>query len=238
MPPLTVITFKWRPGHGLPAKFHSRHVNVLAAMVRRHYPHPHRFVCVTDDPLGLDPSVKAVPLWSDHGKMVNPHGPAYPSCYRRLKLFSRDIGELLGERLVSLDLDCVITRDLSPLWNRPEDFVIWGATNPTTHYNASMILMTAGARPQVWEDFDPATSPKAAKAARQFGSDQGWISYRLGKGEAMWSAEHGVYAWQVHLKHGREPLPKNARVVFFNGKRHNPWDAEPQAHEWVRENWR
>lgn len=233
---LTVCTFKWRPSHGLPAKFQAEHVNVLAAMVRRHYGYPHRFVCITDDPAGLN--VEALELWSDHGEMLSPHGPAYPSCYRRLKLFSPEMREVLGDRFVCLDLDCVIVRDVTPLWNRPEDFVILAGTNPTTHYNGSMMLMTAGARPHVWDEFDPLRSPRLARAARQFGSDQGWISHRLGPNEATWSTDDGVLAWANHLHHGRDPLPDHARVVFFNGKRHNPWDAEPQSVRWVREAWR
>lgn len=235
---LTVCTFKWRPSLGLPAKFRAEHVNVLAEMVRRHYPHPHRFVCVTDEPEGLDPGVEPLELWSDHGDMMSPHGPAYPSCYRRLKLFSPEMATLLGARFVCLDLDCVMVADMTPLWHRREDLVLWGGTNPTTHYNGSMMLMTAGARPHVWDEFDPARSPRIAKQHRQFGSDQGWISHRLGAREAMWRPEDGVLSWAVHLKHGQVPLPDSARVVFFNGKRHNPWDAEPQAVSWVRENWR
>ena len=177
---LTICTFKWKPAPGSVEKFTSRHVNVLARMVKRHYPHPHRFVC--------------------------------------------------------LDLDCVIVGDMTPLWHRPEDFVIWGRTNPTTHYNGSMMLMSAGARPQVWEDFDACASPSLATRNRQFGSDQGWISYRLGKGEAIWT--EGVYGWVPHLKRGDIKLPDDARIVFFNGKRDNPWDEGPQGHQWVRESWR
>lgn len=232
--PLTVVTFKWEPAEGR-AKFRSEHVNTLARMVRRNYPHPHRFACVTDDAAGLDPElVEVIPLWPDHGRLQNPHGPSYPSCYRRLKLFAPEMADLLGPRFVCMDLDCVVTGDLAPLWHRPEDFVMWGGTNPSTHYNGSMILMNAGARPQVWEDFHPVRSPRLAREARQFGSDQGWISYRLGKGEATWTPEDGVLGWVNHLANGTRRPPPGTRLVFFNGKRFNPWDAQPMLLRWVR----
>lgn len=234
---LTVVTFKWRPETG-PPKFASEHVNVLARMVRRNYHHPHRFVCITDDPAGLEHPVEAVELWGDHAQLRNPHGPAYPSCYRRLKLFSPEMAELLGERFVCLDLDVVVTGDLTPLWHRPEDFVILRGTSPGNHYNGGMMLMTAGVRAQVWSDFDPRRSPILALRRRQFGSDQGWIGCKLGAGEATWGKAEGVYSWVPHLKRGARDLPDNARLVMFNGKRDNPWDADPQQQRWVREHWR
>lgn len=230
--PLTVVTCKWGTG------FTAEHVNVAARMVARHYQHPHRFVCLTDDAGGLDIGIDAVPIWDDHAAMPSPHGPAYPSCYRRLKLFAPEMAELLGPRFVSIDLDVVVTGDLTPIWHRDEDFVIMGALgSPTTHYNGSMMLMTAGARAQVWTDFDPVRSPLAALRNRQFGSDQGWISHRLGRGEATWGVRDGIYSYRYGTPPARERLPDDARLVFFNGKRLAPWAEEPQSRDWVREHW-
>ncbi len=204
-------------------------------MVRRHYPHPHRFVCITDDTTGLY-GVETIPLWSDHATLIAPTGPRNPSCYRRLKLFDPAIESLLGPRFVSLDLDCVILKDLTPLWHRDEDFVMWGDTNPKTHYNGSMVLMNAGARPKVWTEFKPPDSQNQAKAAGHFGSDQGWISFCLGPGEARWTKADGVYSYRNDIGiHGT--LPSDARAVFFHG-RFDPWSPEVQrSHQWVAANW-
>lgn len=46
---LRVVTFKWAPAPGYHTKFEAEHVNVMARMVRRFYPPPHEFVCITDD---------------------------------------------------------------------------------------------------------------------------------------------------------------------------------------------
>lgn len=233
---LSVVAFKWKPPAGYRSTFGPETVNVLRRMVARHYHAPHRFLCVTDDPAGLDPEIDIVPLWSDFATVPSPHGGHNPSCYRRLKAFSAEIAAVFGERFVWLDLDTVIVADLAPLFDRPEDFVIWGETDRRSWYNGSMCLMTAGARRQVYDDFDPKTSPKRAKQAGRFGSDQGWISYRLGPGEATWGREDGVYSYRVHVAPNGNRLPANARIVMFHGKV-DPWDHRGQSVGWIREHW-
>jgi hypothetical protein len=219
----------------------GRHVNVLRSMVARHYPKPHRFILITDDAVAdrrqLPREVEVVPLWNDHAKVRNPMGGRNPSCYRRLKMFATEARDLFGERFVCIDLDVVITGDLQPLFDRPEDFVIWGDTHPRTFYNGSMWMMTAGARHQVWDEFDPLVSPQLSKAAGHFGSDQGWISYRLGPNEATWGRADGVYSYRVHLAPFGAALPDNAKIVVFHGKV-DPWSADAQRHAWVREHYR
>lgn len=234
---ITVACWKWEPAPGYRSKFDAESVNTLRAMVARHYRKPHRFVCVTDKPDGIDSSVEIVPLWNDYADVPSPHGGHNPSCYRRLKAFAPEIESVFGKRFVSLDLDTVIVGDLAPLFDRPEDFIIWGETNPKSFYNGSMWMMNAGARKQVWERFDPKTSPREAKAAGRFGSDQGWISHVLGKGEATWGRQDGVYSYRVHLAPFGAALPKNARVVMFHGKV-DPWSYEAQHVPWIKEFYR
>lgn len=233
---LKIVTFKWR-ADGYRTKYAAEHVNVLRNMVQRHYSDPFEFICVTDDAAGIDPRIRIIPLWDDFSAMRSPHGPNYPSCYRRLKIFSPEAADLIGNRFVCLDLDCVIVDDVKPVWNRPEEIVLWGKTNPTTFYNCSMMLMTAGARRQVWDDFDPVHSPLRSKETKQWGSDQGWIGYKLGPNEAMWNIGHGVYSYRNHIKSNKGRLPANAKIVHFHGKE-SPWDDGPRALSWVAENYK
>lgn len=235
MTPLSIVCWRWKPAPGYRSQFGPATVNTLRAMVDRHYAKPHRFLCVTDDPAGIDADVEIVPLWADFATVPSPHGGKNPSCYRRLRAFHPAIGEVFGPRFVSMDLDCVVTGDLRPLWDRPEDFVIWGDTNPKTHYNGSMMLLTAGARRQVWERFDPVKSPRDAMRAGCFGSDQGWISYCLGGGETKWNKRDGVYSFRNDLQR-RPDLPENCRIVFFHGKT-DPWTADPLRYPWVAANY-
>src|SRR4051812_8065560 len=105
--PLTVICWKWEtPGYR--STFGPETVNVLRRMVARHYPRPHRFLCVTDATAGLDPDVEVVAPWNDFAEVPSPHGKKNPSCYRRLRAFAPDIEPVFGPRFVTIDLDCVI----------------------------------------------------------------------------------------------------------------------------------
>jgi len=235
---LSFVTWLWAPPAGYRSAFCGQHVNALARMIDRHYAGPHRILCVTNIPQGIDANVGIVPDTEDFADLPSPHGGGNrnPSCYRRLRAFRPDIGAVFGERFVSMDLDTVITGDLTPLFDRPDPFVIWGETNPRSWYNGSLFMLTAGARPQVWTQFDPVRSPRETLAAKRFGSDQGWISHCLGKGEATWSKADGVYSYRVHLKPFGSKLPKNAKVVFFHGIV-DPWSSAAQRVDWIREHY-
>lgn len=235
-PALSVVCWKWAPAAGYRSSFGAEAVNVLRRMVARHYARPHRFCCVTNDAAGLDPQVVVIPDREDFKDVPSPHGGRNPSCYRRLRMFAPDAAETFGPRFVSMDIDCVIVRDMAPVWDRDEDFVIWGDTNPKTLYNGSMMLLRAGARPRVWQKFDPLKSPAEAHASGNFGSDQAWISYCLGKGEAKWTQADGVFSFRNEIQRKGGALPGTARVVMFHGNI-DPWHREAQRLPWVRQHW-
>jgi len=235
---LDIVTWKWKPNQGYRSSYDAQTVNVMLSMIDRHYPHPYRFSCITDDPVGIDAAVRIIPLWDEHKEVANPWGRHQPSCYRRLRMYGADAAEWIGPRFVSLDLDATICADMSPVWNRTEDFVIWGDTSTLNAYNGSMQMMTAGARRKVWDTFHPTYSPRQSKAARNFGSDQGWIATVLGPHERRWTVADGVYSFRVHIKRSGGLLPPDARIVFFHGN-HDPWQpAVQKAYPWIREHWR
>jgi hypothetical protein len=220
---ISFVVFKWLKA-GYRSTFTSKNVNTTRRMVARHYTKPHRFICVTDDGKGLEEGIEVVPLWSDHAEIPNPSWPGGPSCYRRLKVFSEWFGSIAGERFVCLDLDVVITGDLSPLVERSEDFLIWQTGNPNIPFCASMFMMTAGVHRKVWDSFDPKTSPRLALTCGMKGSDQAWIAYCLGKKIPGWGINEGVYSYRDHvIKNHRGQLPKGARMVMFHG-RPDPWE--------------
>lgn len=232
MDQLSVVCFKWStPDYrGI---FSSAHVNTLRDMVARHYPEPHRFICVTDDAKGIADGVEIIPLWNDHAGVPNPTGGGRPTCYRRLKLFAADAGETFGDRIVWLDLDTVICGDMRPVWNRSEDVVLWKNPQNLWPYNGAMGMLKAGARPDVWNDFDPIKSPAATHAAGYRGSDQAWLSLKI-PGEATWSDADGVYYINHMPGKLKNVLPENARIVFFTGG--NP--PADSSMEWVRKHYR
>jgi hypothetical protein len=121
----------------------------MCNMISRNLDLPHRFLCITDDPAGV--SCETYPLWNEPNVNL-PQGR--PNCYRRLKVFG-DFGKELGDRLMSIDLDAVITGNITQIVDRKEDFVIWKDVSQSTLYNGGMWCMTPGTRKQVWESFPP-----------------------------------------------------------------------------------
>ena len=236
---IDVICWKWKPFPGYRSTFKGRHVNVLRNMVRRFLLIPHRFSCITDDPSGIDPDIRIIPIWNEFAGITNPNVSKGPSCYRRLKAFSAEAKDLIGERIFSIDLDCVIVRNITPLINRKEDFVCWGDTAKRTHYNGGMWLLRAGTRTDVYDAFDPKQSPKLTRNKGIIGSDQAWISYVIDGKDPKWHKEDGVYSFRNDfIGAGKTKLPPDARIVMFHGQ-HDPWTPDIQArYPWIKEFYR
>lgn len=246
---LTVVCWKWEPlNPNYRSKFTSDHVNTFAKMVDRHYKGPHEIVCITDDPIGIDPSIRIVSLWNHFRTVPSPLGVDYPACYSRLYAFDHSMRHTLGERFISVDLDCVITGDVTDLWSRREDFIIWENNTrpasfagmplkPVTPYNGSMWMMNPGCRQQVFSDFDPAMSPIETHNAGYVGSDQAWFALKI-PGEATWGKQDGVYSWRKHMKNRMYFLPEDAKIIFFQGQE-DPWDQSAiDKAPWILEHYR
>ena len=233
---ITVVCWRWRAPWRYRSTYAPATVHALRDMVARHYAKPHRFLCVTDDPRGLD--VETFPIWRQGINIPPPEGMNWPSCYVRLRAFSAEARDWFGDRYVSLDLDTVITGDLAPLFDRPEDFVIWNETDwpGLQHYNASLWLLTPGTRTQVWDTFDQRRSAREAYKAGGRGGDQAWISHVLGPGEAVFTPEQGVLSYRRHIVPNGGRLPAGARIVNFHGVV-DPWSPAAQALPWVQEHY-
>lgn len=235
----SVVCWLWKPHKDYRSKFNADHVNVLRAMVARHFHIEHDFVCITDQPhLPFDRRVEVIKLWDDFASVPSPHGEGNPSCYRRLKAFSKEMKPLLGDKFVSIDLDCVVTDDVTPLWDRPDDFMIWKGTSGGNPYNGSMWMMEVGARSKVWDDFDPVESPRLARQMKYYGSDQAWMGACLGRHEKTWSKRDGVFSYRKDVVNYRGRLPQGARIVFFHGSV-DPWNRRAQrSSPWITDHWK
>ena len=232
------VTWKWQGHVRYRTTFVARHVNTMLSMLTRHYHAPFELVCITDDPKGLDSAVRYIPLWDTFAGLISPHGGVGPACYRRLRAFSREMADVIGSRFTSIDLDTVLVDDVTPLFTRTEDFLIYRHQHRKTPYNGTLWTMNAGAREQVFTKFDPRVSPALAKKAGFQGSDQAWISYILGPDEAGWSAADGVCAFRTDVRQKNYSIPKGARIVSFHGS-DDPW--APHARRiapWVEEHYR
>jgi len=113
-----VMCMKWGPAY--PAAY----VNVLYSAVRKHLDKPFRFVCLTNEPEGLDEGIETFPI-PDLGlpqERYN-HG-AWP----KLAVFKPDLYGLKGTCLF-IDLDTVIWNNLEPFFEAKGDFLAIGLTS-------------------------------------------------------------------------------------------------------------
>jgi len=230
---LSVVTWLWRSS-GARSPYGPEHVNALCAMVAKRYSGRFRFIVVTNERGPFREGIEVVPDAMDFAGVRSPEGLSMPSCYRRLRLFHPDARRWFGDRVASLDLDLVLTAAVDPLWDRPEDVVVYRDPLRSLQVNGSMLLLRTGSRPDVWNDFDPVSSPKLARAAGFRGSDQAWLSYCLGTAP-RWDTADGVYSYRKHVQPD-DGLPVGAKVVVFHGNP-KPWNRGPQSLAWVRENW-
>lgn len=228
---ITIVTWLWQGNRA----YLPEHVNVLAAMFRRHLSIEHRFVCISDTQDGFDSAVEVMPIpaaAAQLGQLKTPEGKHFPSCYRRLWMFSRE-AECLGQRVLLIDIDAVVTGNIDHLFDAQDSFVGW---RPIANWGTGnrlaggMYLLTTGSHTEVFERFKGAKSITEARTRGYRGSDQAWISYQIGRNAVVWPKQSGIYS----VRDFQGELPADACVVHFNGKT-KPWHG---GHEWIKEHWR
>lgn len=211
---LTIATFKWRGWRG--NMYTAKHVLALRNMVGRHLRQPHRFVCITDDKRGLR-DVETLPLWPMH-EGFDAEVLHHPNCYRRMLLFADEARLLFGDRILHLDLDCIITGALDPLIPEPgTGFKV--VKGHVADYNGSMWYVEPGYRPDLWHGLTQDAADRAQAGTGGYGSDQVWMSHML-PSHATWGPEDGVYQYHTDITSGE--VPAGARVIFFAGPK-KPW---------------
>lgn len=228
---ITVVCFLWSdPARQRSYTFGHEHVRVLKRMVERHLSLPHRFVCLTDDKIE---DIECIPLdWRTHVE---------GTCGLKLQVWRPDIGETLGPRILVLDLDIVVTGDITPIAGRTESVVLFRNPNHIAggrraFYQGSVQLITAGARPHVWSNL---FKPWAGNVinSRFGGFEQAWLSEMLSwEAEATWSGADGIYgAGRIgdYSNNTIADLPDNARIVVFAGNREPSQPEMQQKFPWI-----
>jgi hypothetical protein len=216
MAPLVISTWVWGD------KYADYYVSRLQAAIRKHLRRYHRFIV-------LKPPPGDEQLWK--------------GCLCRLRMFDpmfqRSNGIDVGDRLVCLDLDLVVTGPLDDLFDHVSTFTILqgaNASNPCP-YNGSVMMLMAGQHADVWSDFSlEEIARRVPRSMSEIHDDQGWLAYKL-PGAAAWrvGSDSGIYAFKKPGWPPGDDLPSDARIVCFPGSR----DPSQYTHlKWVREHWR
>lgn len=230
---LSVVCWKW--GH----LFSATYVNRLKLALRKHLQLEHQLYCVTDDPEGIDHDICLLPITEFKDS---------PRCRRRLKQFDKNFAALIGTRILSIDLDVVITGDLTPLVDRPEPLVCWKVGYARV-FSGSFILYDHDVLHGLYETYalDPIGFPRFVQS-RGVPSDQAMLNYYLYTRSsipvAQWTEADGIVTYfgegyerfeHLGVGPGRPQLPPGARLVVLGSADKSAMDEG--RYPWVREHW-
>lgn len=225
---VNILTLKW--GTLYSAEF----VNQTYRGVKRHLHRPFRFVCVTDDPTGLDPAIDAQPFPAKPDWMtLNARYPVWPNIYVKLLVFEKGFANLEGPTLF-LDIDQIIIDDLDCFFDyRPGEFCIihnWVPLRmrlfrrPPFVGNSSCFRFEAGGEcHSVFEKFK--SEVVEAMNPEIYGTEQEYMTHAVGKDRVNWWPESFVRSfkrsctWPWPLNHFLMPrLKKDTKILCFHGR--------------------
>lgn len=191
-------------------------------MVSRNLSLPHKFICFTEDPEGLDSQIEIFPL-EEMGLAGD-----FRAWWYKLKVFDKDLG--IQGTLLFLDLDVTIISNIDCLFEyNPNKFCIiqdfLRIKDPNYAVkNSSVFRMEIGSHPTVWDDFVKFKDQITAG----FAGDQDWISARINEA-VVWPHDWVIsYRWELKKQLENDPSkrisyelesqpPKDCCILVFHG---------------------
>jgi hypothetical protein len=207
---ITICTWRWGEKYGI------HYVRRLERAIARNVTVPYRFKMFAPEPEDM-------------------HLTKIEGCLARLRMFDPQWQKKNGieDRLVSIDLDAIVTGNLDSLFEREEGFSILQGINTTNPnpFNGSLFMLRAGYRPDVWTDFS--LEEIGRHRFHAFPDDQGWFHIKMPDAGA-YGPKDGVYGFKKEGWPAGDALPDGAKLVAFPGWR-DPYKFEHL--EWVKQHW-
>ncbi len=158
---LVVACVKWG------SKYPPHYVNRLRSAVSRHLAAPHRFVCLTEDPSGLNDGIETLAL-----------PPGFAGYWNKISLFKDDMFPR-GSTVLYLDVDVVIVGALDFLLDDSGGLcVIRDWLTKSNAFNSSVMRFEAGAFGFIYDRFI-VRADEIVASGRYIG-DQDWIHEQVG----------------------------------------------------------
>lgn len=228
--PLAIVTWIWGD------RYDDDHVNKLFNGINRHLTQSHRSICFTDRPRNLAPKIEQVQIPDQ--ELINP----YRGCCLRLRMFdtATQYKLALDGRIVTFDLDCVIVSELDDLFDRADSFTVLKEVNvrKPCPYNGSLTMLRAGYHTDVWSSW----YVERTRGNTEW-SDEVWLAKTIPDAASWTGRKDGVWSYRKGFWEGPrdpdapQPLPDNARIVFFTGRGKKPL-SQYMNQPWFSENWR
>jgi len=214
--PITFVCLKAGEAYG------PEYVNILFDMVRRNLTagYPGRFVCITDDPAGLDDGIETIPLPAD-----------LETWWGKLYMFKRGLFRD-GERCIFMDLDTVIVSSLDDIVRYQGQFATLRDFYYPQQLGPAIILWEAGAfASHVWETWEAQENPRHPMGDLWWlnNLDQGRFAKDIDKLQDLFPGKFVSFKADCH------PYPpKGTAVVCFHGQ------PKPDncGVEWVADTWK
>jgi hypothetical protein len=226
-------------------KFGPDYVNILRRAVRDNLSLPHRFVCLTDNPDGLDDEIEASPF-PDFGY---PREQWKRGSWPKVALFADGVFED-DEIVLYLDIDVMIVGPLDPMialviekpgfhtlreWNPALLKALPESQRPVRGSQGSVYVWRAGMQRHIFAAF----RNNAAHVVANYWSDRFFLPviavspHYLPQQLCKSFKRHSVYYWPLNLVLRRPRQPKNCSVIVFHGIP-NPTDL---IHDDPRRRW-
>jgi hypothetical protein len=152
-------------------------------MVRRYCTLPFEFVCFTEDPKGLNSTVRVMPIPQSYGVNGWWHKPL---------LFNPSLPlEDPQGTILYMDLDVIVFRSIDRLFTyKPNEFCVIRdfnrCNNPKwNRFNSSVVRWNIGQHPQIYRDF----IKNPAAPVRRFHGDQDWLYAQVKNDFNFWPDE-------------------------------------------------
>ena len=223
-------------------KYSEDYVNVLYGMVKKHCTLDIEFVCLTDNPSGLNPNITTIKLPKGiEGWWCKPY------------IFSNELG--LNGTVLYMDLDVVIADNINHLftfgndsWSTIRDFT--RKQRPTWQkYNSSVIKFDTGKLDYLWKNF----KKKQAEYQKRLHGDQDWL-YEVTHidNPATLFPDNWIMSWKWEIRNSKDldyKMPKGRRklrtiehvtppsgccICVFHGDPNPAFCDDP----WVKKNWK
>ena len=185
------------------------HVYSLQSQIKKRYPKPHNFYCLTDYP---DLECETTPLILD-----------LPGWWSKMELF-RQTGNI-----IYFDLDTVILDDITELVEYPHEF----SALADIHHNSilpgrlwSGIMAWSGDHTDIYNKFVENIEFNMSRS--QQGGDQHFIGDFRPNFTPVQKITSGIVCYKLELKNNESPPPET-KIIYFMGNP-KPWQLD---HKWT-----
>jgi len=194
--------------------YYPEYVYAIQKQIEKHYPHPHRFICLTDFE-GM--KCETIPLIHN-----------LPGWWSKMELF-----RIPGENFIYFDLDTFIVSDITEVVEYPHTMSALSQVDSETVAGrkkevklASGVMAWNGNHSDIYHKFMEDPSGNMEKYKKE--GDQIFIQESIHDFKPIQEITSGIINYKFELR-DKENLPKDAKIIYFHAQ-HKPWRLN---HKWL-----